>query len=186
MERHARLTPSSWRCLYGDGGVVVVRVVVDIVVVIVNYGGDSSSCVKKPVHYDGCDTYSCSTFGCRDKNAPDDTPFPSDDGTTIGILTDDDKALKLDSSLNNWLNGETTGILSNPRPNDLTKEYSDINSDYKYKLKPQDHPKPAYGELNNQYATTYTCQLSNGTKTPDIIKTTIPCKYFINNEKEIK
>ena len=151
--------------------------------------GDNSSCTRpKPVHDSGCDTYSCSTFGCRDRTQPqpDDGPFPDDNGGGIGGLTDDNKALRVDSSLNNWLYGDTTGILSNPQPNALTSEYQSIDSGYKYELKKRDQPRPSYTELQNDVKpTTYTCQLSNGTKTPDIVKTSIPCKYFVNYEKQL-
>lgn len=143
----------------------------------------------KPVHGEGCDTYSCSTFGCSDKSDDDnDGTLPKDTGcdSNINISTDDNKALNVDSTLNNWLYGDTTGILSNPRPNSLTTEYQSIDSGYKYKLDTKDKPQPAYTELQNDVQpTTYTCQLSNGTKTPDIIKTSIPCKYFVNYERQL-
>lgn len=152
--------------------------------------GDISCTRPKPVHDRGCDTYSCSTFGCKDRTQPqpDDGPFPDDNGGDSGIggLTDDDKALRVDSTLNNWLYGDTTGVLSNPRPNALTPEYQSVDSGYEYKLKIRDRPRPAYKGLGkNTQPTTYTCQLSNGTKTPDIVKTSIPCKYFVNYEKQL-
>jgi len=143
----------------------------------------------KPVHGEGCDTYSCSTFGCKDRTQPqpDDGPFPDDNGGDSGLTDDDNKALRVDSTLNNWLYGDTTGILSNPQPNALTPEYQAIDSGKKYDLDTKnDKPQPAYKGLSEDIQpTTYTCQLSNGTKTPDIVKTSIPCKYFVNYEKQL-
>jgi len=120
--------------------------------------------------------YSCQSFGCVNNDIGADVNIdPS--GNDVNMINGYDPIpLRVDSSLNAWLDGDKQDTLWTPR---------DIKSGSKNYLKSGRDTCPIYPGVSKENATIYKCQINNGTNTPDIIKTTIPCKYYINNERQL-